>query len=145
MTNITICQDTREKKGWEFKGRIINGVSTNIIHTKLDCGDYCIDGKSNIFTIERKRSVNELFSNLSPKSKDRFYRAIYKLIHEVKFPFMIIEDSMDNLFYGNVFSKMSPKFVLSSLLSFEKDGLHIIWAGSKGEYVALQLLKKFNE
>ena len=61
---MIIIQDTREKIPWNFiaydncKGQIIRGLSA---------GDYTLDGYPDLVCIERKKSVNEIASNLGTK------------------------------------------------------------------------------
>jgi len=52
--------DTREKQPWCFDD---DDDFQEIIHRKLDYGDYSIEGLEDRIFIERKSSANELLSN----------------------------------------------------------------------------------
>jgi ERCC4-type nuclease len=61
---ITVIQDTREKKPWNFE---FYGLKQKVKNLKT--GDYTIEGYENEIFIERKRSSGELAQNFGSKSK----------------------------------------------------------------------------
>ncbi len=61
---ITILQDTREKKPWDFT---FHGFNQKIQHLKT--GDYSVEGYENSLIIERKKSSGEISMNLGFKRK----------------------------------------------------------------------------
>lgn len=69
---MKIVRDTREQQGWSFAF-----YQCDIIHKKLDYGDYSLEGLENSVGIERKASTGELYLNLGQKkNKERFYREL---------------------------------------------------------------------
>lgn len=59
MNDFTILEDTRERKPWSF---VFFGVEQ--VRKKVDTGDYTIEGYEEDITIDRKRSIDELYMNL---------------------------------------------------------------------------------
>jgi len=58
---MIIIQDTREKKPWSFAGfEECGGQHVE----KVDAGDYTIQGKESLITIDRKQTPAELANNL---------------------------------------------------------------------------------
>jgi len=135
---LIIIRDTREKNGWNFID-----YDASIDSTKLDVGDYAIKTYENKIAIERKKGISELYNNISPKNRERFLGTMARLIRTVEHPFMVIEANLGDLFYGVPYSKISPNYVFSVLLTLQIQGLNIIWAGNRGEEVTYLLLKKY--
>lgn len=72
---MIIIQDTREKEPWNFssfsncKGQIVS---------KVDAGDYIIQGKETLITIDRKKSPAELANNLG-MYRERFANEMQRM------------------------------------------------------------------
>lgn len=82
-----IIKDTREKIGsWEFENQEVKTVKT---------GDYTIEGLEHIISVERKKSIVELASNLVSK---RFYNELRRM-DDIKHNFLVLEFSMYDLLY----------------------------------------------
>lgn len=76
LQGATIIYDTREHPGaiaGTLKTLERAGVTT--IRRKLDVGDWMLEGYPEI-VIDRKRSLNELCTNLCSPDKGRFYREV---------------------------------------------------------------------
>lgn len=88
--DITIIQDTREQRPWNFRFHGFN----QIVET-LKTGDYSIYGLEHIVRIERKRSSAEIANNLGMKSKPFFA----EMTRMLKFPhrYIICEFPYSNI------------------------------------------------
>ena len=75
MSRFKVIKDTREKKGhgWWFEEDAYC-IGTDV--SKVDIGDYTIEGMEHILSIERKESVSEFAGNCGEK---RFHRELEKL------------------------------------------------------------------
>jgi len=106
---MIIVQDSREKTPWNFvsstycKGQVIQ---------TLPEGDYTIDGYSNLICIERKKTVNELATNLS-KKYPQFKNEMERLT-KYRFRYVICEFSEQKLI---IYPKGSglPKSILKRI------------------------------
>ena len=70
-----IIKDTREKKGhgwWYDENAYCSGTTVS----KVDIGDYAIEGMEHLLCIERKESVAEFAGNCSEK---RFHAELKKM------------------------------------------------------------------
>lgn len=143
-----VIVDSREQVPWEFSSSAINEVLID----KLDSGDYSIAGYEKVFSIERKGSTSELFSNITQK---RFENELERLV-EYKRKFLIFEFSYNDILqypYGSnipkykwKYLKVKPKFVVSKLAEFQiKYSIPIIYAGSRPNaiQIAESLMEKF--
>lgn len=85
---MIIIQDTREKEPWHFE--CYDGVQ-QVVGT-VNTGDYIIQGKETLITIDRKKQPSELATNLGYE-RERFERemkrmAIYKYRYVIcEFPY----------------------------------------------------------
>ena len=75
MSRFKIIKDTREKKGhgWWFEEDAYC-IGTEV--SKVDVGDYAIEGMEHLLCIERKESVSEFAGNCGEK---RFHRELEKM------------------------------------------------------------------
>ncbi len=113
MSNISIIIDSREKKPLSF--------SFPVIVTKLDTGDYSLQGFEDKLCIERKGSINEWYQNCVQK---RFWN---EMDRTKTFPmrYLLLEfepEDIDNLPYSlklpkKIWSKMkiNPKYIWKCL------------------------------
>lgn len=92
MKKYKVVRDSREKEGngWWFpeSDRCIGTVVS-----KLDTGDYSIEGLENILTIERKQNSAEFAQNITEK---RFDRELERM-EQFQYGFMILEFSMHDI------------------------------------------------
>ena len=144
--------DTREKQPWEFDA---DDAFEDVVYRKLDAGDYSIEGMEDIIVIERKASVDELFSNFT-KNKERIY-AEFDRMQDHKFKIILIEESCDDILNPSAYyvnrkkinksSPMMPTAVVTSNLTILmlEYGAHVIFAGTRGKAMARGILLKAYE
>lgn len=123
LSTLTILIDTREKKishiTKKFKEKEISYESY-----KLDYGDYScqieLDGKTISFedkcAIERKQHFSELAGNLT-SNRDRWENELIRS-EGCKF-YLLIEDSLNNLYNGMYRSNITRKSFMASLMTFQ--------------------------
>jgi|TARA_R100000900_G_scaffold137044_1_gene115302 ERCC4-type nuclease len=151
MKKYTVIRDTREHndKGWLFDTSArCDGTSTS----KLDTGDYSIEGLEDIFCIERKGSVSEFARNVT---ENRFERELERL-ESFKYPFIILEFEMSDIIdypknsgipyrQRNQLRFKGP-FILKRLLEFQmKYKTKILLCGRRGKEVASSIFKRVLE
>ena len=96
---------------------------------KLDTGDYSIKGMENVFMVERKSSVDELFMNLGVQWK-RFEREMERA-KPYKYKYLVIEATMREVYRGSRYSKMTGRFIMARLVDLQlKYGVQVVFAGS---------------
>ena len=143
-----VIVDTREQTPWEFSSSAINEVWIDT----LKSGDYSISGYEDRFSIERKGSTAELFSNITQK---RFENELERLV-EYERKFLIFEFSYNDILqypYGTNIPKykwkylrIKPQFVVKKLAEFQiKYNIPIIYAGSRPNAIQIceSLMKEF--
>lgn len=72
---MIIVQDTREKEPWSLTS--FEEVRAQVVET-VNAGDYVIQGKEHLITIDRKKVPAELANNLG-MYKDRFERELQRM------------------------------------------------------------------
>ena len=118
---ITILIDTREQLPFAFPG-----MTTEV--TSLPTGDYSIKGMESIVAIERK-SLEDLVGSCGC-DRDRFDREIQRLLaYPVRC--LVVEADWQDVALGEWRSKLTPKQVATSLLSFQVRGLPVCMAGDR--------------
>ena len=144
--NFTIVVDTREQQPWSFPHYIV-------ANRKLDTGDYSIEGLENVLAIERKKSVNEIATNIiEPRFKDAISR-----LSQHKYAFLLLEFDIDRVLSYPIGSalpkrlwhktKSSPAFLMKHILDWQLNyNIKVIFCGSASdaEQVAEYILKKVN-
>lgn len=137
--SFTIIQDTREKKPWTFQA---TGSVQDVKVSKLDTGDYSVEGMEDIFMVERKASVDEVFMNLGVQWV-RFEKEMERA-QSFKYKYLVIEATMREVYRGSRYSKMSGRFIMARLVHLQlKYDVQVIFAGS-GMHVPgfiIQLMK----
>jgi ERCC4-type nuclease len=144
MSEFTIIVDTREQKPWSFENH-------TIANTKLDTGDYSIEGLENILCIERKRNVAEIANNIT---EDRFKDVIDR-IKTYKFPFILLEFNINDVLrypIGSTIPKklwskirISPQYIMKHLIDMQvENNIHVIFCGdsSNAEKIALSIMRR---
>lgn len=139
--------DTREKKPFDFEG---DTDFASVKFTKLDGGDYSLDGLENIIVIERKGSVDELFINFT-QNKQRIF-AEFDRLNNHKHKIIVIEESLDQIMLPNNYyvnkkkiNKQNPKMPVAVVLGGLYDLLldynaQVIFAGSKAQSIVKAIL-----
>jgi ERCC4-type nuclease len=146
----TVVIDTREKQPWIFEH---DDVFQDVIREGLPTGDYTLVEMKDLLAIERKKSADELFLNLSSKKmKDRFYREMERL-SEFKFKFIIVESTLEEAltpthYYinrgkgRNRFSPHMPGALVTEqcINIMNKFGIPVIFAGNRAKYFARKIM-----
>jgi len=144
---FTIIVDTREQMPWEF------GFHTTS-KTKLDTGDYSIEGFESIFTIERKRSVSEIANNITePRFKDVLSR-----MGQIPHSFMLMEFDVEDIYSFPVGSdvpkkmwdklRISGNYIMKYLVEAQLNhNIHILFCGcsENAEKTAVSIMKRIYE
>jgi DNA excision repair protein ERCC-4 len=131
---IPIIVDTREQTPFKFKGAIVQTLKT---------GDYSISEMEDLITIERK-TPQELFT-IAGKDRKRFVRELERMT-AFDFAAIVIQGDMKDLTTPSQFSRVSPKVVINSLVSWMiKYRIPFIPAGNRELARALtyRLLEKY--
>lgn len=139
--------DTREKQPWDFDG---DEAFEEVIYEKLDGGDYSIRGMEHIITIERKATVDELFTNFT-KDKKRI-AAEFERLKDHKFKIIVVEETCDDIMNPNKYyvnkkkiNRQSPKMPVAVVTSnltklMLEQGVHIIYGGMRAQAMARGIL-----
>jgi ERCC4-type nuclease len=127
--------DSREQLPYVFR------ASENLAGTEvagLKVGDYSIRGFEHMLFIERK-SLNDLYGSLG-SGRERFERELEKA-KDIPYKFLIIEATLQEVLSGfryhdshgrNHRSKLSPNFILSSLISMMiKKQIYVLFGGDR--------------
>lgn len=153
---FTIIRDTREKEGkgyWFDKvekkcGKKFTVECVGTINKKLDFADYSIEGLEQYIAIERKGSASELYNNFGTKAnRDRFMREIEGM-QNIKYKYLVLECSLDEILSGSYFSRVHPSNVLSQLQHLEmKNNFHIVYAGNAkaAKKIVYNILRKAHQ
>ena len=152
---IPLIIDTREKIPLFNNG----DKDFDIISRKLDTGDYTILGLENLFIIERKKDVNELYACCT-SNRRRFYNELDRML-EYPYRFIIVGSNYSDLLnpfsykatarkydnFADATAKRKAMAITTSSINgmMLKYNVHIIFAGSKCKQVTRNLLKKFYE
>lgn len=119
--------DSREKRPYVFE---------NSVRTKIDAGDYSLEGLETRIAIERK-SLDDLVQTLL-HGRVRFAIELAKLKH-YEFAAVVIEGSMQDVLAGNYTSKIKPLALLGIIcdLQLRFSPVHFIFAGDRPHAYAL--------
>jgi ERCC4-type nuclease len=120
---MKILIDTREQKPYSFETDSVTG--------KLDTGDYSISGLENHVSIERKE-LNDLIGCLS-KGRDRFERELQRA-KGLDYFCLVVEADLSDIAKGDYRSKMLPRAVLQSLMTFSIRYKMPIWFCGNRQY-----------
>lgn len=132
LKDLKVITDTRE----QVNDHIIKYFDTHKVEhfsRKLDIGDYSAQLGDETYernvVIERKHNLDELCGNLTA-DRDRFEREFLRAkAYNTKVFLLIEEASWDDVFLGNYRSKLAPKSLLASLLSWQtRFGITIVFA-----------------
>lgn len=99
----------------------------DIIHRKVEYGDYTIKGFESSFAIERKQ-ISDFYSYIGRErnktvEKMRQFREIRKA---GGFVMLAIESSEEDILFGHMYSQLSPETARQALASFRiRYGVHI--------------------
>jgi len=143
MMNYSIAIDTREKIPW-----CLNHELYDIYKKKLDTGDYSIIGYEEVITIDRKKSVDEIATNLT-RDYPRFRKELIRMT-SFKEAYFICEFSLDDLLkYPNSINtriRISGKSLFKQIETIqEKYRVKFIFASDRFEAqkIALDIFQNF--
>lgn len=148
IDNFCILIDTREKKNEHLKSYWAS-IGVRYEDKKLDVGDYSfkLDDITfeDVFTIERKNSIDELCGNLT-KGRERFEREFIRSREKFSFVFLLIEDgTYEDIINHNYRSQMHPNSLIGSLKAWkERYNIYIVFSEKKaaGAYM-LDVFKRY--
>jgi hypothetical protein len=144
--------DTREKQFFDFEP---DDAFESIKYTKLDAGDYSLEGLQHLIVIERKKSVDELFINFT-KDKERI-KAEFERLKDHKFKIMMLEFSCEDMMNPSKYyinrrgiNRQHPKMPVAVVAEgitklMMEYGVHIIFGGSRAQTMTRGLLLKAYE
>jgi len=146
-----VIVDTREQYPWSFAS---STIIDNVIHKKLDTGDYSMAGFEDVLCIERKKSVAELATNITD---DRFKRELERMA-QFKYKFLLLEfnyyqidqypegSDIPKRLQGKI--KVTGSFIIKCLTEIQiKHDIHIMACGNAqyAEYIAEKIMKRVYE
>ena len=133
--DYTIVIDTREKEPYSFP--------CSTIRCGLKTGDYSLVGLEDRVSVERKRT-EELFLCVG-KERKRFEREMVRM-SRFDYAALVVEGDLRELSRPSNFSKVSPKAVINSLVSWSVQyGVHVYLAGNRelARALTLRILEKY--
>ncbi len=153
MSKFTVIRDTREKTNWGWSYDE-NAYCNGTIISKVNVGDYTVEGLENYVCIERKASIDEFAHNCIEKR----WKKCMERMSEVKHSFILFEFSWNDV---NTYPKSAkvPKHVRNKLRIPAKYirkvintarndyNIHVIACDNamKAEQVAYRIMKKAYE
>ena len=132
-----IVIDTREQKAFTFEAF---GQAFNTITATLPTGDYSLLGFESRIVIERK-SLADLYGTLG-QGRARFIRELERMqaiaaIAEGNFAGVIVEEEISTVLASPpAYSKLHPRSVMGSILSWQVRYPGVHWAFMPGRSVA---------
>jgi len=133
---FTIIIDSREQKPYRFKRAIVKN---------LKAGDYSVAGLEDKITIERK-TKSDAYGTIG-KGRKRFKKELENLIN-YDYKAIVVECSLADFLKSPVFSKLSPRSAINSLISWNiKYKVNIFFASNRKLARALvyRLLQKYRK
>jgi len=99
---IEVWVDQREKEPFLFPKQLVwcpqpfkrQLVKLTTVRKRLDFGDYCLARHPHCCVIERKKGMDELYSNLFSADRARFQDAWDRFIQGCQRPVLVIEDTL---------------------------------------------------
>lgn len=145
----TIIVDTREKQPFTFDWAVSHKQIAALQVGKVDAGDYTVANIPHLVTVERKKSVGEIYNNLVPKDKyERFIREMERM-QSFEHRYIVVEQYWEALWDKSNFKfarrnkNWAGHIVLTHLLAIESDfNVHVHFAGDYAEQLTLKLLVK---
>ena len=107
---MIILVDNREQLPYSFKG-----YPADVKRATLKTGDYSLEGYTEKITVERK-SKADLYMSLG-RERDRF-EAEFCRLREFDYAALVIESSLSGLLIPPARSRMNPKSIIQSLISW---------------------------
>jgi ERCC4-type nuclease len=147
FSNFHIIVDTREQHPWVFE-HMTKSVS------KLDTGDYSLQGLETLFCIERKGSVSEFANNITEKR----FKDVIDRMRRIPYAFLLLEFDLEDILIYPVGSnvpkrmwdklKIGPKFILKHIIELQiLHNIKVVFCGdaSNAEKMAITIMRKIYE
>ena len=123
ISNMVIVVDSREKKNSHIIAFLVDsGIDFKI--DKLDTADYSFElpnysqlGLDRKFLIEKKNSLDEIIGNFTT-NRERFKREFERVSDEQQLHIVIENATWKKVLNGSYRSKMHPKSLLASILTW---------------------------
>lgn len=129
---MIIWQDTREQSPLDFSGY---DIVTEVKHSKLDCGDYCVQFKNGFIPAVRweRKSIPDLFGTLG-KGHDRFKEEIQRAKDfDVKL-MLLIEGTIADISNGTYYSTIDGDKIVKTVFSlWERYDLYPVFCVDRNE------------
>lgn len=130
-----ILVDDREKRPWKF-------LDFKTKKQRLSVGDYTFEGYEDVFVIEKKNSLKELFDDLSGRNRQWFKRFLGRL-SKVPHKVIIVEDTLDNL--DMTLSRLRTRLTPETIMWFISEltvtyHIPIIFAGKSSSGIDVEKL-----
>ncbi len=143
--------DTREKAPFLFNGLKTDSkdgyrpLSVRTVTRGLPSGDYSIEGLESQTAVERK-SLADLYNTIS-QGRERFQRELERL-NAMEYAAIVIEASWSQIITDPPkFSKLPPKIVFRSVISWQQRFPRVHWWPTEGrrlaELATLRILERF--
>jgi ERCC4-type nuclease len=147
FSNFHIIVDTREQHPWVFE-HMTKSVS------KLDTGDYSLQGLETLFCIERKGSVSEFANNITEKR----FKDVIDRMRRIPYAFLLLEFDLEDILIYPVGSnvpkrmwdklKIGPKFILKHIIELQiLHNIKVVFCGdaSNAEKMAITIMRTIYE
>ena len=135
IKKMTVIIDTREQVN-EHITDFLDKHKVGYISRKMDIGDYSVQLEDNTlekdFVVERKANIDELCGNLTA-DRDRFEREFLRAKAHGTKVFLVVENaSWNDILLHNYRSKLTPKSLMASLLSWQtRCNITVVFADKK--------------
>lgn len=148
---FTVAVDTREQAGWSFRGIRADAKDKNaplIIRTEratLKTGDYSIVGHEQQIAIERKEKGDAF--HCMGADRERFEKQVQRL-SELPHGYVIIEADWLSIWAGHPNSKLKPKVVHRTIISWQLRYRSVHWflcpSRAFAESTAFRILESYH-
>jgi len=139
MTEFVVVCDTREQLPYEFSDDV------EVVHEKLDTGDYTVQGFEKVFAVERK-SLPDLLKSITWE-RERFKREIIRSEELLGFA-VVVESSLQDVLNWNYHREVHPNAVMGTVRNWKKyHCVDFVWAGDResAELETLSILRRWWE
>lgn len=136
LHKFTIVTDTREQTPWTFP------EGQHVITSKLDAGDYSVEGYENAVAIERK-TLND-YCNTVIGQKKRFDRELDKL-QAYRYPLIVVEANVSDIVEQRYTCKSHPMSILGRTIAIMTyRGIPVVFWGNRqtAQWLAEKWLRK---
>ena len=143
--------DSREKTPFTFAGVKCDArdggrpLAVRTVVRGLPSGDYSVEGLESQVAVERK-SLADLYNTLG-QGRDRFERELERL-DAMEYAAVVIEASWQSILsQTHLYSKLPPKIVFRSIISWQQRFRRVHWWPTEGrrlsELATLRILERF--